>query len=128
MPRDGNDLEALQIHLCFCRSNLRPRGPARSGSTLVSAVSNIYLSQEAAGDLRRAEGALSRSLTESCFLKTISDGLDLSALHLPQKPHPLIPAVTHLFFLLLSFPLRAVDQCLIFLGFIFAFKRIFYFY
>ncbi|KAF1393141.1 hypothetical protein EPR50_G00007470 [Perca flavescens] len=37
MPRDGNDLEALQIHLCFCRSNLHPRRAARSGSTLVFA-------------------------------------------------------------------------------------------
>ncbi|KAK5873620.1 hypothetical protein PBY51_018645 [Eleginops maclovinus] len=59
MPRDGNDLEALQIHLCFCRSNLHPRGAARSGSTLVSAVSNIYLSQEAAGDFRQADRAIS---------------------------------------------------------------------
>ncbi|KAL3992700.1 trypsin [Sarotherodon galilaeus] len=46
MPRAGNDLEALQIHLCFCRSNLHPQRTARSGSTLVSAVSNIYLSQQ----------------------------------------------------------------------------------
>lgn len=45
-PPLGNDLEALQIHLCFCRSNLHPQRTARSGSTLVSAVSNIYLSQQ----------------------------------------------------------------------------------
>lgn len=61
----GNDLEALQIHLCFCHSNLHPRRTARSGSTLVSAVSNIYLSQqiggrnqEAAEDFIQADGAI----------------------------------------------------------------------
>lgn len=64
-PPLGSDLEALQIHLCFCRSNLHPRRTARSGSTLVSAVSNIYLSQqtgrnqEAAGDFRQADRAIS---------------------------------------------------------------------
>lgn len=45
-PPLGNDLEALQILLCFCRSNLHPRSAARSESTLVSTVSNIYLSQQ----------------------------------------------------------------------------------
>ncbi|KAF7649071.1 hypothetical protein LDENG_00147480 [Lucifuga dentata] len=49
MPRAGNDLEALQIHLCFCPSNLHPWRAARSGSTLVSSVSNNYLSQQTGG-------------------------------------------------------------------------------
>lgn len=89
----GNDLEALQIHLCFCHSNLHPRRTARSGSTLVSAVSNIYLSQqigEKPGSCwrlqtsRRSYQVATRSLpTKSCFVKRIWDGLDLSALRLP---------------------------------------------
>lgn len=53
LPPLGNDLEALQIHLCFCCSNLHPRRAARSGSTLVSAVSNIYLSQQTGGETRK---------------------------------------------------------------------------
>lgn len=60
----GNDLEALQIHLCFCHSNLHPRRTARSGSTLVSTVSNIYLSQQigekpgSCWSFRQADGAI----------------------------------------------------------------------
>lgn len=148
-PPLGNDLEALQIHLCFCCSNLHPRRAARSGSTLVSAVSNIYLSQqkgEKPGSCWRLQtGRQSYQLVtcslpaESCFVKRIWDGLDLS---LPTasppasaqdetKPYPLIPAFTYffVFVLLLSFFLRAVDQSLIFLGFIFplSFLRDFFF-
>lgn len=59
-PPLGNDLEALQIHLCFCRSNLHPRSAARSESTLVSTVSNIYLSQQT-GDKPGSCWSLERS-------------------------------------------------------------------
>lgn len=69
----GNDLEALQIHLCFCRSNLHPRRAASFGSTLVSVVSNISTSasrrgeanQEAAGDFRRGDSAIGHCLQSS---------------------------------------------------------------
>ncbi|KAK2853530.1 hypothetical protein Q5P01_006191 [Channa striata] len=81
MPRAGNDLEALQTHLCFCHSNLHPRRTARSGSTFVSAVSNIYLSQQT----RQKPGSCWRFQTgrrsyqvatcslpaESCYMKRI---------------------------------------------------------
>lgn len=45
-PPTGDDLEALQIHLCSCRFNLHPQKTARSRSTLVSSAGNIYLSQQ----------------------------------------------------------------------------------
>lgn len=143
-PPLGNDLEALQIHLCFCRSNLHPRTTARSGSTLVSAVSNIYLSQqtgEKPGSCWRLQtGRQSYQLAtcslpaESCFMKRIWDGLDLSALRLLQLLYQPVhkKRLNHilwfqhlltcfLFLFYYIFSLCAVDQCLIFLGFIFHF-------
>lgn len=48
-PPLGNDIEALQIHLCFCRSsNLRFVEEKRRdlGAHLVSSVINNYLSQQ----------------------------------------------------------------------------------
>lgn len=143
-PPLGNDLEALQIHLCFCHSNLHPRTTAGSGSTLVSAVSNIYLSQqtgERPGSCWRLQTGrpsyqlATRSLpAESCFVKRIWDGLDLSALRLPrllyQPVHKKSPnhillfqhlLTCFLFCFISQFFLRAVDQCLIFLGLIFHF-------
>lgn len=83
----GNDLEALQIHLCFCLSNLHPRRAASFGSTLVSAVSNIYLSQQTgrgeSGSCWRLQTSRQRYRplpAESCFVWMIEDGLDLSPL------------------------------------------------
>lgn len=71
-PPLGNDLEALQIHLC--RSNLHPRSAARSESTLVSTVSNIYLSQQ------------TRDEPGSCWsLETSRQNYQLAARSLPAE-------------------------------------------
>lgn len=122
-PSLGNDLEALQIHLCFCRSDLHPRRAARSGSTLVSPVSNIYLSQccwvggqEAAGDFRRSCQQTPRSPpAESCLAKRLWDGLDqCTRSHILPFQHLLVIEKTLLLLLLVIFP-HAVDQCLNFL-------------
>lgn len=142
-PPLGNDLEALQIHLCFCRSNLHPRRTAKSGSTLVSAVSNIYLSQQTGGGetrklLETSDGTISwplahclqspalwrgfetdwiclpfasrSSSTSQCTRRTITTSFD-SSIYLP---------VVFFFFWAVIY-LCAVDQCFIFLGFIFTY-------
>ncbi|MED6293961.1 hypothetical protein CHARACLAT_015934 [Characodon lateralis] len=71
MPRAGDDLEALPIHLCFCRANLHQQKTARSGSTLVSSVGNIYLSQQTGnkpGLCSQTEPTAGRVLNACCVL------------------------------------------------------------
>lgn len=144
-PPLGNDLEALQIHLCFCRSNLHPQRTARSGSTLVSAVSNIYLSQqtgrnrEAAGDFWQADRAISWPLAHCLPCPALWRGFETDWICLPFASHcssashckrkdeatssdSSIYLLVCCFLFKLPFSFRAVDQCVIFLGFIFAFS------